>query len=284
MTPEWLGAGQHALEVAVGLAPSLLGALALSVVGLVVAWVARRATVAGVRRSGLEGFAERHGVVQLLYGMRIRSGLALLLGNLVATAVLLVTGMSVAETVGLPGVAEGISTVVEFLPRVVAASVVAAVGFAVADLVRRFTDGVAGRRDDLVAPGLPGTVLYYLVLAVFFTTAVQQLGLDTGLVDTLLVLVVGVAAGSAGLSLALGSRYVVEDVLARQYLQQVVRVGDEVEAGDVRGVVVGYDSLTVSVRSADGSLHLLRCRHVLDGGGVRILPGAATSASARRDQ
>jgi len=265
-----LAAGQRLLMHVVDLAPGLLGALLILSGGVVVAWLARRAVTAAVRRSGLESFAERHGVVKVLYALRLRSSLPELLGQGVGLAILLVTAMSVAETLGLPGVADGFATVVEFLPRLVAAGIVALAGFVAADIASRVAEGMASRREDLIAPTLLGSALYYLVLAVFLTTAVQHLGLDIDLVDRLLVALVGIAVGSAGLSLALGSQGLVRDVLARQYARHLFQPGDVVTVGESTGTVVRFDAVTVTLRAEDGSLTVLPCHVLLADEGVRI--------------
>lgn len=263
---------QRLVAVLAGWLP--VGALALAslVGGTLLALLARRLVRATVRKTGLDAFAERLGIVRLLYAVNLRSGVDVMLGNLAAIATLLVTAMVVAETVGLPGIADGLASVVEFLPRFVAAGVVALVGFVGADLASRLAEGFGRRREDLIAPRFAASVVYYVVLTVALATAVQHLGLNTALVDGLILLVCGAFLASVGLSLALGTRDMVRDVLARQYLREAIQPGDRVEVGDVEGTVVRYDSVTVVLRKEDGSLHLLPCSALLSAHGVQVFP------------
>ncbi|MCA9494859.1 MAG: mechanosensitive ion channel [Myxococcales bacterium] len=251
-------------------APSLLAALASLVVGTALAVVGRRITRALVRRSGLDALLERLGVVRLLYAVQLKSGVDVLAGDLVFATLLLVTLMVSAERLGLQGVAEGLSTVIEFVPRLVAAGVVGLFGFVAADMASRVALGLGRRRQDLLAPTFLSNIVYWLVLAVALATAAGHLGLDTRLVDGLILVVGAVGCGSVGLSFAFASQRFLTDVIARTYARQIADPGDRVRLGAVEGVVVRFDAVTVVLRHDEGHELVLPCRRLFADEGVEV--------------
>ncbi len=243
--------------------PSVLMALTVVVLGTLTAFLARSLTRRAAARIGLDEMAERVGIARVLYALQIRGGLAAVVANFVAVVVVLLTLATSAEIVGLPGVAEGVGTVVEFLPRVVSAVVVAAFGFAAADVASRVAEGVARRREDIVSPKFLANAVYYTVLSVVLTTSVQHLGMETALINQLLtVLVAGVVFGIS-LAFAWASRDLLQDVLCRPYVLARLGKGSEVRVGDVRGSVVSVGVVTLGLEDAEGVVHIIPYRRLL---------------------
>lgn len=263
-------ASQQLLAQLLAMAPSAILALVTLFLGAIAAVLAGRFVRGLLQRTGVEALAERLGVAKLLYAANIKLGFAHLAGRVTALAIALVALMMAAETVGLPGVAEGVAAVVEFLPKVVAAGVVALAGFVAADFASRLAEGFGRQRDDLVSPRLAANLVYYLLLAVFLTTAVQHLGLDTGLVDALIIVVTGVSMAGAALAVALGARGVVRDVLAAQYAKAQFPPGDHVVVGALSGTVVRYDAITVTIRTDDGAECVMPCSSLFPAEGVVV--------------
>ncbi len=267
---EPIAAGQRLRAHLVDLAPVAGSVLLLLVAGLVASWLARRLVVLLVRRTGIEALAETVGLVRIFYALQIQSSLTEVLARLSVLAIWLTVFMSMADVVGLPGIAEGLAAVVEFLPKVLTATVIMAVGLAGADLARRVMEGISKKRPELGAPGLLSSGTYYTVTTVFASTAVRQLGIQTDVLDQLLLLLVGIAAGTLGLSMALGGRKVVDNAIARHYGQQLAHPGDGVTVGDLHGIVVRYDALTVTIRDNHGNEHVLPCTVLLSDAGFQL--------------
>lgn len=280
---EWVGAESHVMATIAQWAPLAAGLLLTAIVGLLAALFSRWLVRVLVRRTGFDVLAERLGVVRLLYAVNIKAGVDTVLGNIAGIAVLLVTAMVMAESVSLPGVAEGFAALVEFLPRFVTAAVVAGAGFLAADLGAHLAERLSTQRKDWVAPRLARNLVYYIVLAVFLTTSVQHLGLDTDLVDGLILLCAGIGLASVGLAFALGSRSVVHGLLVRQYVPFVVRPGDRVRIGEVSGVLVRYDAITLLLKDDHGNQHVFPCGALLREEGVEVRP-VPTGSTGRREE
>jgi len=238
--------------------------LAAIVVGLIVAFIARRAARWLVRKTGLETLGERLGVSRVLYAIGARGSLAHLVGTVVFVAVILTTFAVVAEMLELPGLSDGVRAIAGYLPRLFAAAAIVIAGLYVADLVRRIVarargDGEAASIDS---PQLLPRGLHAAIATVAVVMALGQLGLETRLIDMLIVIVVATGGLSVGLAFALGAQHVVRNVFARHYLQSLCAPGDTVEIDGVTGIVQRFTATTMVVRSESG-LRCVPCHHAL---------------------
>ncbi len=240
------------LERVIELAPRVGLVLFVLLLGVVLSQGLRRTVKWAVQKSGLETVAERAGASRLLYAVGLKQGLAHLVGTLAWFGGLLITFSIVAELSGLPGVAEGIGSLLEFLPRLVAAGMVLLGGVLCADLLKTLLLRVGQKREDLEAPAFFASVAYYTVLAVSFTLAAEHLGLATGLINALIQIAAAAALFGVALAFALGSRGVVQQLIARHYAARAFRPGDHVRVDTVDGVVAHYGAVQVFVDTEEG--------------------------------
>lgn len=254
---------QDLLPHALGALPQVLVALGVLAVGVAVSFLARGAARWATTATGLDAFAERVGAARMLYAVGIKRSVSTVVGTLVLWGGLLLTASVLAESLGLPGVAEGIAYVAGFLPRLLSSGLVLLVGLFVADLLRALVHRVARRRADLDAPGFPAQLVYYATVVVTVSIAADEVGLETGLVDALIQIAVGAAFFGSALAFALGGRGAMQNVIARHYAARMFRAGDRVVVGEVMGEIDRFGAVVVWVRTEDG-LVSLPCSDLVD--------------------
>lgn len=231
--------------------PRVLPVAGILIAGIVVSWIARRVVIWAVRKSGIEAAAERAGVARILYAVGIRTGLATVLGSLVWICGLVFTISAVAESVGLRLLAEGVAALIAFVPRLLAAVAIVIGGMLLAEILKRLANGVlrSGGDND---PNLMANIIYYAVITLAAVMAVSQIGFDTSLINALLIVGVGGVLLAVGLAFGLGGKAIFANILARQYVEPLVRVGDRITVGTVSGVVLRYSKIGLLLRSDDG--------------------------------
>lgn len=243
--------------------PTAARLLAIVIGGVLASALARRAARWLVDKSGLDALAEKAGAARLLYAIGVRQGVSRVVGSLVWVAGLLATGAAAAEVLGLEAVATGAATLISYLPRLAAAALVLGVGAGLANLLRRAAVGFAQRRGDVDNPDLLGNLAYYGTMTLAVIVACDQAGLDTALVQTILVTLAAISAAAIALAFALGSRYSFHNLVAGHFLSRLVRPGDTIRVGTVEGVVVRYFGVCVVVRTEAGEV-AIPCKVLLE--------------------
>lgn len=250
-------------EQAAELLPKAALFLAVVIGGIILSAVARRMARWAIEKSGLDAMAEKAGAARLLYAIGVRKGVSQLVGGLVWAAGLLATGAAAADLLGLGAVAEGAAAMIGYLPRLLAAGLVLGVGAGVAGLVRRAAVSFGQRRGDVEKPELLGNLAYYGVMTVAVVVASDQAGIETTLIQTLLIALVTIWSAAIALAFALGSRHSFQNLVAGHFLSRLARPGDTLKVGDVEGVVVRYFGVCVVLKTADGEV-TVPCKVVLD--------------------
>ena len=178
--------------------PTLLAAIILSVVGLIVARILRRASLKIFKLLRLDVIAERSGIEDFLLKGGVRFTAVTLLANLIYWFVLFAAFLAALNILGLEVAAELLNRVVLYIPRVVVSVFVLIFGVLFAKLVQgaAYTYlsnvGIEGAR-------LMSTVAEYAILFFVASIALEQLGIG----GEILVSAFQIAFGALCLALAI---------------------------------------------------------------------------------
>ena len=240
--------------------PDLLGAAALVLIGVIVAWILSWISVR-VLRIWSERLAG--GLGSLLGGRldaqlpraRLDPASLRLFGRAVFFLVLFVFLAAATETLQLPVVSTWVLGLAGYLPQVLAAAVVVVLGVLAGGLARIVVTEAASSARVQYAGAL-GRVAQVAIIAVSAVVAVDQLGLEV----TFLVIAVSIALaaslGGAALAFGLGAQTAVSNIVATHYLAQSYQIGQRIRVGDHEGSIAEIAPTAVVLETADGRVHI----------------------------
>ncbi len=232
-----------------GYLPRFGGALALLLVGLLVAAVLRRLVERGLHAAGIDTLGERWGVHDALERFGMSRSLSRLLARMVRIGIVVVACFAALSLLGLAFLSQALNEGILFLPRLFVALALLLAGIVLGQLARRQADRVAGQMD---LPGPLGALAETLVLALFGVTALAQLGVP---IEVLLVLA-GILLAAAGLMFALafglGGRDMAREVGARRYVEAGFDVGQEISVDGMRGRIAAIEATCTVLDTGDG--------------------------------
>ncbi|HMR10684.1 MAG TPA: mechanosensitive ion channel [Polyangiaceae bacterium] len=160
-----------------------------------------------------------------------------LIGRLVFWLGFSIALMEAASTLGLTAVGAFVGQVALFLPRLVVAAVIAAVGVVAGRLAGAGLERTAHSAGLAHGAGL-GRLLRIAIVLAAVVVAIDQLGLRTDFLTSGLLVVAASLFGSAALAFGLGARTTVANILASHYVQKLYEVGQYVRVGDSEGRIV----------------------------------------------
>jgi hypothetical protein len=202
-------------------APRLLATVALILVGWVVAAVARRLTVRILRAADLDGRCGRWGLTATLSRSGVRQPPTVLLGRVIFWTIFLVALLMGIEALEMPATAGLVAVVLRFLPNLLVAILVMAIGWLLANFLAQAALIGAVNAQVAGAPLVAGAVRW-LVLVFAGGAALTQLGIAREMV----LLAFGIAFGGTVLALALAFGLGGKE-LAREILESRLRKQDE---------------------------------------------------------
>ncbi len=237
------------------LIPNFLAALLIVLAGWMVARLAGWVIGRTLGRLGLDRAMERVRVSEVLRQAGLTDKVSTMAGRLVYWVVFLMFLLSAAETLRLTAVRHTLDRVIAFVPDFLGAVLILVVGIALAGFVRNLIVSAAFAGGLLQAEGL-GKAFRIGIILVAGILALGEIGVDTDLLvwaTTALILALGI---SAGVAFALGSRRVMEHMLAGHYLRRSLPAGSEIMVRERRGQVARVGAVDTLLTDGERSWSL----------------------------
>ena len=239
----------NSAEAVIGFLPKLIGALVVLVLGWLVARVIS-AVLQRVVATGLDGVLERLGVSAALERSSIAATPSEILSRVVYWFLMIAFVMAASQILGMTAVSSAISRIFGYIPSVISAALVLAAGVFLARFVGNLVESAGSAANLSYARGL-GAVARTSIVVMVGVVTLEQLGVDTQILVTVITVVVAAITAGMGLAFALGARGVVGGLLAGHYLRQSLPTDERVEVDGERGVVEEVGPLRTVFRDGD---------------------------------
>lgn len=196
--------------------PLILGAIAIFSIGLIVAVWIKRLVVELFKLFRLNKLTESSGIDKYLEKADIKYTAIELLGVVVQWLIILVFFLTAVDILGLSAVSRVLSNVLGFVPNIIAAALIVAAGYIIADVVNGLVRGMLVSVDhDLAKP--VGKIARWLVIVIALFAAIDQLQIAQGLISTFFQGLTYTIVLILGLSVGLGSKDLVARILNDWY-------------------------------------------------------------------
>jgi hypothetical protein len=216
--------------------PNVLAMLVTLVVGYFVArWVARAVEILAVRL-GLQKVAQRGGLIESMHKVGIRHTVPGIVGRIVFWLTMFVVVSVAFDLLGYQAFDVAVERIVAYIPQLLSASLVVVVGLLVATFLRGAVALGADRLGLVYAERL-GTACYVALVPITFIAAFSQLGINFPLINEMILIAFTAVAAGLALSMGLGGRDVMANILAGYYTRQLHQAGDIVRVADLEGKV-----------------------------------------------
>ncbi len=218
--------------------PRVLAMVIVLVVGYIVASLIGRIITLLCEKVGLQRAAEHSGLAQSMQHMGIKRNVSGVIGTIVFWLLMCVFLMAAFNILGLTELSKATETVVNYIPKLLVATVVVVVGLLIASFLRGVIATSADRVGISYAEHLASACYYVLALLTLYTALTQlQLGMDLELFKDLILIAFGALALGFGLAFGLGGREVIGGILAGYYVRQRLQAGDHVSVAGMEGIV-----------------------------------------------
>jgi small-conductance mechanosensitive channel len=226
----------NAWHQTIGIAPQILAMVAVIVIGYIVARFVGRAVTTLAEKLGFQNAADQSGLADSMHRMGIQRNVPTIIGTIVFWMLMGVFLMAGFNILGLPAVSEAMQGIVNYIPKLLVATVVIVVGLLVATFLRGVVATSADRVGLSYAEYLANGC-YYVFALLTFIAAFNQLGLQFALLENLILIASGALAVGFGLAFGLGGRDVMAGILSGYYVRQRLHAGDHVTVGHLEGTV-----------------------------------------------
>jgi mechanosensitive ion channel-like protein len=194
--------------------PRLLGCVAVLILGWVLSSLLARGVAALLHAIKFNELARRSGFADFVRNMGVRQDASWFIAGIAKWFVRLITLVVAFDLLGLPAVSGVLQQLLLWLPNLLVALVVLVIGGLAAKALARLARG-ATAEAGFSNPDVLAAVTKVAVWAFTIVVAVNQVGIATELINTLLIGVVGALALATGLAFGLGGRERAAEILDR---------------------------------------------------------------------
>lgn len=226
----------------VGIIPSILAAIIILILGVIVANI-----IAGIVRrvlalTRIDRLAEETGIKGFFSARGMNFTFSGLFAWIVKWLLILVVLVSAAEVLGLPQISAFINSIIGYVPNIIAAAAILAIGFVAARFVSNLI-ATSARLSQYTENNamLLSTAAYWAISVFAVMAALVQLGIAVSLINTLFAGVIAMIAIAAGLAFGLGGRDNAKRLLDRMQsdYEELGVPGDEVSFAAVTQCLSG---------------------------------------------
>lgn len=235
------------------LIPSLAGALLILIIGWGVSRIAQAIARRTLRGVGLDRMALRLKVTENLNRLGVRAELSAIVARILFWLIMLTFVYAATRSLGLDAATSIIDRLIAYLPRLLGAALIVVVGLILGQIFQRITVSGASVAGLSQAEELGGAA-YSVVVLVAAVVAIEQLGLKTDVLITVITILIAVLSLTIGLAFALGARSLVAHILAGHYLRQSLSDGRLIEVAGHKGTVQSIGAVNTVLRHGETSL------------------------------
>ena len=237
--------------------PRLLAAAGLALVGWVAGRLLRFLVVRLMRgwgsrlAAGIGRLLRSRDAEREVRGVAFDRPVADAVGGVTFWLVFLFFVAAATEALGLPVISAWLSGVAAYLPRLLVAALIVALGFLAGGLARATLAATAASAGFAYADAL-GRLAQAVVVMASTIVAFDQLGIEITFLTVLAAIGIGALLGGAALAFGLGARTAVSNIIASHYLLKIYRVGHHVRIGGFEGRIVDITPTAVVIATPDG--------------------------------
>ncbi len=199
-----------------GFVPNILGAIVIFAVGLILAFWAKRLVVEFLKLVRFEKLTKSAGIERYLKKADIKLSFADLLGTIIEWIVILIFFLAVVDILGLNAVSMVLTTVLGYIPNVIVAALIIAVGYIIAGIVEGLVRGALVSVDhDIAKP--TSRFARWIIMVVAFFAAIDQLQIAQALIATFFQGLTYTIVLAVGLSVGLGAKDLIARILNDWY-------------------------------------------------------------------
>ncbi|MEX2144828.1 MAG: hypothetical protein WD712_00395 [Candidatus Spechtbacterales bacterium] len=194
--------------------PTILGALAVLIVGWVFAVVLGKAVVRLARALQVDKFVSKTGIMEQLHKMGLEWEVSSFLGGLVRWFFIIVAFLAAVDLLGLQQLSAYIRDILLYIPNIVVAALILLVAAVLASFLDRLMKASV-RAAGIGPEKFVSAMTRWSVWGFAGLAALSQLKIASAFVETLFMGLVAMLAIAGGLAFGLGGQGVARDLLER---------------------------------------------------------------------
>ena len=144
-----------------------------------------------------------------------------------------------------------IGNLLRYLPKLFSAIALFMIGLYIANFIKKAISGLF-ESMDFSGSKIVSRLVFYIILVIITITALNQAGVDTTIITNNVTIILGAFLLAFAIGFGLGSKDIIRDLLRTFYARKNYETGDRITIGDIEGVIVSIDNLSITLWTDKG--------------------------------
>ena len=227
--------------------PSVIGAVIVLLLGWLIAKLIGFTVTRVLKFIHFDILAEKAQIQKNLEKANVKAAPSKLLGKFVYWLIILFAIITAADILGWSSFSAEISKIIGFLPNLIVGIFFFMIGIYIAGFVRDLITG-ASESIGVKSGKLVGNFVFYFLFVVVTLTALQQTGINTDIITSNLLIILGTILAAAAISYGLASREILTNILANYYTRNQYKKNMVVEIDGIKGEIIENSTIGLTIK------------------------------------
>lgn len=230
---------------------NLVSAIVILIIGWIIAKTASIIIKNVLSRVGIDKVGDKIKEIDAIKKFNLDFKLSKILATIVYIFVMLFLSVSAADTLGVPAISNMFLMLVNFIPKLIVASIMLLIGLFVSDLAKNFVNSLT-KSFNIASGKLIGLGVFFFVLFISVILALGQAGINTSLLESSFnILIAGIVlAFSIGYGFA--SKDILLNIVSSFYSKNKYTEGQLIEISGVKGTILKLDNTSIVLETEEG--------------------------------
>lgn len=158
-----------------------------------------------------------------------------------------------SDVLGWSAVSEEVSKLMNFIPQLFIGLIIFVIGFYIALVVKN------GIKSGLSAMGveygnLLANIIFYIILVTLSITALNQVGIDTTLISSNILILFIALLATVAISFGIASKDFLVNILSTHYAKTNLKIGQKIKTGNLEGEIESISKVQVVLKTKTGKV------------------------------
>jgi small-conductance mechanosensitive channel len=226
--------------------PRVIGCLVILAIGYLVARGVRIVVGQVLSKVGFDRIGDKLNEIGIIKQLKTEISLSDIVAKVFYYYIILIFLTFAADTLGVDTITAMVLSLVNFIPKLIAGAVMLQIGIMFSDAIKTAVTALC-KSFNIASAKLIGNIAFIFFLVITFITALGQIGMETALLESSFILVIGGAVGAFAIGYGIASRDVLANIISSFYSRKNYSEGQVIKVGDIKGVITKIDNTSVTV-------------------------------------
>jgi len=226
--------------------PRVLGCLIILIVGYLVAKGVKIIIQQILSKIGFDRIGDRLNEIGIIKQLKTEVSLSEIVAKIFYYYLLLIFLTLAAEKLGVDTITNMVLSLVNFIPKLIAGAILLQIGIMLSDAIKTAVTALC-KSFNIASAKLIGNIAFIFFLIITFITALKQIGMETAMLESSFLLVIGGVVVAFGIGYGIASRDVLANIISSFYSKKNYKEGQLIKIDNVKGVITKIDNTSVTI-------------------------------------